>query len=98
MLSVRSATGSRSRYAHRLVPSVPRGRRRHTCRVGVATGPAREYSAWAVALGAADAWGRALASSNVPAPERRNLAVPMLLYSMGPSFDRGAPNCTFLER
>lgn len=52
----------------------------------------REYSAWAVALGAADAWGRALANSNVPAPQR-NLAAPMLLYSMGPSFDstRSAP-------
>lgn len=46
----------------------------------------REYSAWAVALGTADAWGRALAASNVPAPER-SLASPMLLYSMGPSFD-----------
>ncbi len=52
----------------------------------------REYSAWAVALGAADAWGRALASSNVPAPEM-HMASPMLLYSMGPSFDstRSAP-------
>ena len=45
----------------------------------------REYSAWAVALGAADAWGRALAASNVPAPEL-NLASPMWLYTMGPSF------------
>ncbi len=45
----------------------------------------REYSAWAVALGAADAWGKALAASNVPAPEM-NLASPMWLYTMGPSF------------
>ena len=53
----------------------------------------REYSAWAVALGAADAWGRALAASNVPAPEM-NLASPIWLYSMGPSFDttRSAPS------
>ena len=53
----------------------------------------REYSAWAVALGAADAWGRALAASNVPAPEL-NLASPIWLYSMGPSFEttRSAPS------
>jgi hypothetical protein len=53
----------------------------------------REYSAWAVALGAADAWGRALATSNVPAPEM-SLASPMWLYSMGPSFEmtRSAPS------
>ena len=52
----------------------------------------REYSAWAVALGAADAWGRALANSNVPAPDM-NIASPLWLYSMGPSFDstRSAP-------
>jgi len=52
----------------------------------------REYSAWAVALGAADAWGRALADSNVPAPEMY-LASPIWLYSMGPSFEstRSAP-------
>ncbi|MEO7370802.1 MAG: hypothetical protein ABIZ69_08070 [Ilumatobacteraceae bacterium] len=52
----------------------------------------REYSAWAVALGAADAWGRALAASNVPAPEM-SLASPIWLYSMGPSFEttRSAP-------
>lgn len=46
----------------------------------------REYSAWAVALGAADAWGKALAHSNVPAPEM-NVANPLWLYTMGPSFD-----------
>jgi hypothetical protein len=52
----------------------------------------REYSAWAVALGAADAWGRALANSNVPAPEM-HLASPLWVYSMGSSFDstRSAP-------
>jgi uncharacterized membrane protein YgcG len=53
----------------------------------------REYSAWAVALGAADAWGRALATSNVPAPDLY-MASPMWVYSMGPSFDstRSAPS------
>ncbi|MBK5333221.1 MAG: DUF2207 domain-containing protein [Ilumatobacteraceae bacterium] len=53
----------------------------------------REYSAWAVALGAADAWGRALATSNVPAVEM-SLASPIWLYSMGPSFEstRSAPS------
>ena len=52
----------------------------------------REYSAWAVALGAAEAWGKALAASNVPAPEM-SMASPIWLYSMGPSFDstRSAP-------
>ncbi len=30
----------------------------------------REYSAWAVALGAADAWRRAIESSNIPHPEQ----------------------------
>lgn len=46
----------------------------------------REYSAWAVALGTADAWGRALAASNVPEPEA-NLNTPLLVYSMGSSFN-----------
>lgn len=41
----------------------------------------REYSAWAVSLGAADAWGKALANSNVPAPEVR-MNRPLLLPSM----------------
>ncbi len=45
----------------------------------------REYSAWAVALGAADAWSRALANSNVPPPEMY-MTSPMLVYSMGSSF------------
>lgn len=55
----------------------------------------REYSAWAVALGAADAWGRALAASNVPAPEM-SMASPIWLYSMGSSFDstRSAPTAS----
>ena len=40
----------------------------------------REYSAWAVSLGAAAAWGRALAASNVPPPEiRMNSAVARVL-------------------
>jgi uncharacterized membrane protein YgcG len=52
----------------------------------------REYSAWAVALGAADAWGKALAASNVPAPDLYQ-ASPMWVYSMGSSFNstRSAP-------
>jgi uncharacterized membrane protein YgcG len=45
----------------------------------------REYSAWAVALGAADAWGKALADSNVPAPEL-GYSNPLLAYSMAHSF------------
>jgi uncharacterized membrane protein YgcG len=39
----------------------------------------REYSAWAVALGAADAWSRALADANVPEPEL--YTAPLLVYS-----------------
>lgn len=38
----------------------------------------REYSAWAVALGASEAWSKALAAANVPEPER--LTTPMLIY------------------
>jgi len=43
----------------------------------------REYSAWAVALGAAAAWGRAVAASAVPPPTVATDTTPMLLYSMG---------------
>ena len=41
----------------------------------------REYSAWAVALGAAGAWGRAVASSAVPPPEIAVQTAPLLLYT-----------------
>ncbi|MGI9052877.1 MAG: DUF2207 family protein [Ilumatobacteraceae bacterium] len=47
-------------------------------------GLVREYSAWAVALGAASAWERALQASSVPPVEYVN--GPLLVYSMGPSF------------
>lgn len=39
----------------------------------------REYSAWAVALGAADAWSRALAAANVPEPQQ--YTTPLLALS-----------------
>ena len=93
MLSVRSATGSalalRTESFRRFLAASEGKHVEWAWQQGLL----REYSAWAVALGTADAWGRALASSNVPAPER-NLASPMLLYSMGPSFDstRVAPS------
>ena len=45
----------------------------------------REYSAWAVALGAADAWKRAIESSNIPHPERA-LHGPLFVYSSAGSF------------
>ncbi len=45
----------------------------------------REYSAWAVALGAADAWGKALSSSGVPASEYA-MSNPLLVHSMHSSF------------
>jgi hypothetical protein len=44
----------------------------------------REYSAWAVALGAASAWKRALAASSVPPAEYVN--GPLLVYTMAPAF------------
>ena len=49
----------------------------------------RQYSAWAVALGAADAWQRALASSNVPHAEYQSSG-PMMVYAMGPSFHQAS--------
>ncbi len=44
----------------------------------------REYSAWAVALGAADAWERAMRASSVSPAELTT--GPLLIYSMGPSW------------
>lgn len=41
----------------------------------------REYSAWAVALGAADAWGRAVARSAVPPPELAVQTAPLFIHS-----------------
>lgn len=44
----------------------------------------REYSAWAVALGAADAWGRAVGQSAVPPADLTMSTMPLLMYtSMG---------------
>ncbi len=45
----------------------------------------REYSAWAVALGAADAWTRAIESSNIADPQVA-LAGPLLVHSAASSF------------
>lgn len=45
----------------------------------------REYSAWAVALGAADAWRRAVESSNIPHPELA-LSGPLLVHTASSSF------------
>ncbi len=41
----------------------------------------REYSAWAVALGAADAWGRAIAGSTVPPQQASLYSMPLLLHT-----------------
>ena len=43
----------------------------------------REYSAWAVALGAAQAWGRAVANSTVPPTDRLMQTAPLFIYSHG---------------
>jgi len=48
-------------------------------------GMLREYSAWAVALGAADAWGKALARANIPETERF-VSNPLLVHTMARSF------------
>ena len=52
----------------------------------------REYSAWAVALGEADAWSEALERANVPAPARAS-AGPIIVHRRGPSMrtSRTAP-------
>jgi hypothetical protein len=47
----------------------------------------REYSAWAVALGAASTWERAMAASSVPPTELST--GPLLVYSMGSAFTGG---------
>ena len=44
----------------------------------------REYSAWAVALGAAEAWRRSLRASSVPEVEYNH--GPLLVYSMASAF------------
>lgn len=49
-------------------------------------GVVREYSAWAVALGAADAWRHALDASDIPEPEMHVATAPLIVYSMGSSF------------
>jgi len=45
----------------------------------------REYSAWAVALGAAEAWSNAVEASNIPEPQTA-LSGPLLLYSARSAF------------
>jgi uncharacterized membrane protein YgcG len=44
----------------------------------------REYSAWAVALGAAEAWSDAIESSNIDQPQR--FTAPMLIYANASAF------------
>ena len=46
----------------------------------------REYSAWAVALGAADAWGDAVKASGVPQAEVSSAMMPMMVYTYSRSF------------
>ena len=41
----------------------------------------REYTAWAVALGAADAWGDALADSTIPPPQLSQFTTPFLVHT-----------------
>jgi hypothetical protein len=53
----------------------------------------REYSAWAVALGAAEAWSEAIEASNVADPDV-SLGGPLLVYSASSAFasSRTAPS------
>jgi uncharacterized membrane protein len=53
----------------------------------------REYSAWAVALGEADAWSKALAAANVPAAAAA-ASGPIILHQHGSSIrdTRTAPS------
>jgi uncharacterized membrane protein YgcG len=50
-------------------------------------GVLREYSAWAVALGTAETWQRAMAATSIP-PAELNTG-PLLLWSMAPAFHSG---------
>lgn len=54
----------------------------------------REYSAWAVALGAADAWNDAVAASGVPRAEVRAATMPLMVHTYATSFagSRAAPS------
>src|SRR5690606_19953131 len=45
----------------------------------------REYSAWAVALGEADAWDRALQRANIPHEQVATYTAPLLVHSMASS-------------
>jgi hypothetical protein len=45
----------------------------------------REYSAWAVALGAAEAWSNAIKSSNIP-DQQMAFSGPLVLYTAGSVF------------
>jgi len=53
----------------------------------------REYSAWAVALGEAEAWSKALERANIPEPARLS-ATPLIIYSAASSINssRTAPS------
>ena len=53
----------------------------------------REYSAWAVALGEADAWSKALERANIPEPARMS-ATPLIMYGAMSSINssRTAPS------
>lgn len=46
----------------------------------------REYSAWAVALGEADAWDRALQRANIPHDQVASYTAPLIVHSMASSF------------
>jgi uncharacterized membrane protein YgcG len=50
-------------------------------------GVLREYSAWAVALGTADTWQRAMEATSIPPAELST--GPLLLWTMAPSFHSG---------
>ncbi len=85
MFASRSATGSalalRSESFRRFLAS---SEGRHV-QWAWENGLLREYSAWAVALGAADAWTAAIRSSNIPEPNVA-LAGPLAVYAHSSAF------------
>ena len=60
-------------------------------------GVLREYSAWAVALGAADAWSQAISSSNIPDPSVA-MSGPMLMHTHGLDVHQHPHRSVHIER
>ena len=97
---VRSATGSALALAHRVVPAVPRGQRRPARRLGVEAGPAPRVQRMGGGARRRGCVGQGAQQEQRAAAGDAALASPMLIYSMGSSFDstRTAPSSSGLGR